>query len=303
MRRKINLEFIELLNIIDKQGSYASAAETLSKAPSAITYAIQKLESDLDIQLFQKKGSKVEMTPAAHVLLEEGRDILESTDILQQQVIETKSGWESEISIAVHTMLGIKYCLPVVKQLYELQPNINVTLREEALEGLWDNTINGKSDLTIGAEATPGYAIKGFDIIQLGHVHIHLVAATSHPLAQIDRTLTTDDIKPYRFVTTSNTGIRSRPDLTLSKRPPLQVPTMKDKLHAIVSGLGIGYLSDIAIDPYISTGDIVILPYAKDSSPFCSMLYLISKSSNQGKAKNWLLEKFRQKWGSVATIK
>ncbi|MCF6766073.1 LysR substrate-binding domain-containing protein [Thiotrichales bacterium 19S3-7] len=295
MRRKINLEVLELLDIIDKKGSFSSAAEALYKAPSAITYAIQKLEGDLNIQLFQKKGRQVEMTPAARVLLEKGRDILESVDLLQQRVIETDAGWEPKITIAVNTMLGVEYCFPEVKELYQIRPDIEITLREEALGGLWDNVINDQADLTIGAAGMPGHEVKGLDIVKIGHVNIHLVAAKDHPLAQLDRPITVNDIKHCRFVTNSNTGITPRPDITLSKKSALRVPTIQDKLHAIVDGLGIGFMPDISIKYFASKGEIVVLPYGKESVPLCSTLYLISKKSNQGKAKNWFVEKFRKK--------
>ncbi|MCF6775184.1 LysR substrate-binding domain-containing protein [Thiotrichales bacterium 19X7-9] len=295
MRRKINLEVLELLDIIDKRGSFSAAAEALFKAPSAITYAIQKLEGDLNIQLFQKKGRQVEMTPAARVLLEKGRDILDSVDLLQQTVIETDAGWEPKITVAVNTILGVEYCYPEIKELYQIRPDIEVTLHEEALGGLWDTVLNDQADLAIGAAGLPGHEVKGLDIIKIGHVNIHLVAAPDHPLAHLGRDLTVNDLINYRFVTNSNTGITPRPDIILSKKAALRVPTIQDKLHAIIDGLGIGFMPDISIKYFASKGEIVVLPYGKEGVPLCNTLYLLSKKSNQGKALNWLIEKNKQK--------
>lgn len=39
-----SFESIQILDTIDRRGRYAAAAEELNKVPSALSYAIQKLE-------------------------------------------------------------------------------------------------------------------------------------------------------------------------------------------------------------------------------------------------------------------
>jgi len=43
-RNPITIEVLEIIDAIDRRGSFAKAAEELNKAPSAISYGIQKLE-------------------------------------------------------------------------------------------------------------------------------------------------------------------------------------------------------------------------------------------------------------------
>jgi DNA-binding transcriptional LysR family regulator len=46
---RVNFDVLMILDALDRHGSFATAAESLYKTPAALSYMIQKLESDLDI--------------------------------------------------------------------------------------------------------------------------------------------------------------------------------------------------------------------------------------------------------------
>ncbi|WP_372809676.1 LysR family transcriptional regulator, partial [Litorivivens sp.] len=71
--RALTLEALEVLSAIERAGSFAAAAEQLHKVPSAVTYAVQKLAQELGVQLFNKEGRRAVMTPAARLLVAQGR--------------------------------------------------------------------------------------------------------------------------------------------------------------------------------------------------------------------------------------
>ena len=53
---KLTLDGLEVLDAIDRRGSFAAAAEELHRVPSAITYSVQQMEESLDIALFDRRG-------------------------------------------------------------------------------------------------------------------------------------------------------------------------------------------------------------------------------------------------------
>ena len=59
---KLSLEALEVIEAIDRKGSYAAAATALNRVPSAVSYTVQKLEQDLDVTLFQKEGRRAVLT-------------------------------------------------------------------------------------------------------------------------------------------------------------------------------------------------------------------------------------------------
>lgn len=55
MKYPITLDALEVLDAIDRKGSFSAAANELYRVPSAISYTIQKLEQELNVVLFRKE--------------------------------------------------------------------------------------------------------------------------------------------------------------------------------------------------------------------------------------------------------
>ncbi len=57
---------LDVLVILDalERGSFAAASAKLFKTPSALSYTIHRLESDLNIQLLDRSGHRARFTPA-----------------------------------------------------------------------------------------------------------------------------------------------------------------------------------------------------------------------------------------------
>lgn len=66
---KLSLESLVVLDAIVSKGSFAAAAESLFRVPSAITYTVRKLEQDLGVTLFNRSGHRAQLTPAGAELL------------------------------------------------------------------------------------------------------------------------------------------------------------------------------------------------------------------------------------------
>jgi len=64
---RLTLDALTVLDAIDRKGSFAAAAEELHRVPSAMTYAVQKLEEDLDALLFDRRGHRAQLTEAGRI--------------------------------------------------------------------------------------------------------------------------------------------------------------------------------------------------------------------------------------------
>src|SRR5690606_40300491 len=81
----ISLELFQILDAIDRRGSFAAAAEELGKVASALSYSIQKHEQALGVSLFVRAGRRSVFTPVGRLLLERGRAILGATASLADE--------------------------------------------------------------------------------------------------------------------------------------------------------------------------------------------------------------------------
>ena len=101
---KLSLDSLQILDAIDRRGSFAGAGKALHKVPSTISYTVAKLEEDLGVQLFDRVGPRAEPTEAGRALLDEGRHLLRAARELELRVRRVASGWETELTLAVDSV-------------------------------------------------------------------------------------------------------------------------------------------------------------------------------------------------------
>ena len=77
------LDVLMILDALEKEGSFAAASAKLYKTPSALSYTVHKLESDLNIQLLDRSGHRAKFTRTGKMLLEKGREVLHSVTRLK----------------------------------------------------------------------------------------------------------------------------------------------------------------------------------------------------------------------------
>src|SRR3546814_14876665 len=97
-------------------GSFAKAAEVLHRVPSAITYTVQKLESDLGVQLFDRSGKRAKLTDAGQALVERGRSLLREAESLENCVQRVAHGWELQLTLAIDEIVPLDPIFPLIAE-------------------------------------------------------------------------------------------------------------------------------------------------------------------------------------------
>ena len=181
-RNPISIEVLETLDAIERRGSFAKAAEELNKATSAISYAVQKLEEQLDIALFQRLGRRSVLTPAGRLILAEGRDILQTTRRLADKAKEVATGWEPRISIGLESLYSFPDFFNVINDFLQAFPTVEIDISECVLNGGWEALEQGRVDLLVGSPG-PVPSQKGYRSVAIGRAELVPVIAAKHALA------------------------------------------------------------------------------------------------------------------------
>src|SRR5215212_11492618 len=146
---KISFDGLQVLDAIDRKGSFAAAADDLHRVPSAITYSVRQLEDGLGVALFDRRGHRAVLTDAGRELLAEGRKLLEAAADLECRVQQVARGWEAELRIVVDTVIGLPKLYGVVEEFYAERTGTRLRLQQEVLAGVWDALAAGRADLAI----------------------------------------------------------------------------------------------------------------------------------------------------------
>jgi DNA-binding transcriptional LysR family regulator len=282
-RNPITIEVLETLDAIDRRGSYAKASEELNKATSAVSYAVQKLEEQLDIALFQRQGRRSVLTPAGQLILQEGRKILLATSRLANSAKEVATGWEPKIRVAMESTLNAPVLFKVLADFLEVHESIEVDLSESVLNGGWEALDQDRIELIVGVPG-PVPLQKGFRAIPIGDSDLIPVIATCHSqasLAQDAKALTEILPKLRRIITHDTSKFEiSRSEGLSSAGQTFYVQNIDQKLEAILAGIGIGHMPRTRIQRYLDSGELKELKLANISNHEYFMAW---KVSNKGK--------------------
>ncbi len=294
----INIESLQILDAIERRGSFAKAAEELNKATSALSYGVQKLEEQLGITVFERKGRRSVLTPPGRLILDEGRLILSATTALAQKAKELATGWEPKLRIAVESVFHYPQFFSVLNDFINAHPSLEVDICETVLSGGWEALDHDKVDLIVGAPG-PVPLQKGYRAMPIGQDSLIPVISAKHPLLHLTRNAETlkDALPQLRRIVTHDTAISevSRSAGLTSGKQVLYVQTMEQKVEAILAGLGIGHVPKYRIEAFLKSGQAFEL--ALHTYTIKSDVFLAWKISNKGKALHALSQMLSaQKW-------
>jgi DNA-binding transcriptional LysR family regulator len=286
---KLSLDALLVLDTIARKGSFAAAAEELHRVPSAITYTVQKLEQDLDVQLFDRSGHRARLTRAGEELLRDGRYLLRAASDIECRVQRIAKGWETELRIAHNDIIPSERLGSLLSSFYEEAPSTRLRFTAEILGGCWDALFSGRADLVIGApgDSPPetGAAVRPF-----GEVAFIFAVAPGHPLAGAEEPVPTTEVLRYRVVVAADTS-RSLAPWTAGLavgQDTLTVSTMQAKLEAQLHGLGVGFLPFNLARSALESGQLV-RKQVEDDTEKVTRLSLAWRSRDTGKALKWWL--------------
>ena len=295
---KLSLDALLTVDTIARRGSFAAAAKELFRVPSTISYTVAKLEEDLGVQLFERFGPRVALTEAGEELLKEGRYLLKAAGDLERRVRRVASGWETEFTIAIDSMLDPCALMPDVQAFYEVADQTRLRLLKEALSGTWEALLDRRADLLVGA-AGSGPSGGGYSAMPLATVSFAFVVAPGHPLAGIDRALSKADLAACRAVSVSDSArqLQARTVGLLFGQDTLAVPDMQTKYDYQRAGLGFGFLPEPWVREDVAEGRLVIKTV--DEPKPDETLHLAWRTGEEGAALAWW--KARMRDGATVT--
>lgn len=303
---RLNLDSLEVLDAVERKGSFAAAAEELNRVPSAVTYQIQKLEQDLDVLLFDRRGHRAVLTAAGRELLVDGRRLLRAAGELEYRIKRIATGWEPELRIAIDTIVPFATVLPLIDRFDQFcvekkATHTRLRMTSEVLGGPWDALVAGRADLAIGA---PGDAPSGSRIRTRLLAEVEMVFAVSpdHPLASAAEPLGADLVRSHRIVAVADTSRGSAPRTIglMEGQDTLTVPDMPGKLAAQIAGLGCGWLPRFLVSQHVAAGALRIKTVKEPRAAV--PVHIAWTSERPGNALAWWLNTLDDgRWAATLT--
>jgi DNA-binding transcriptional LysR family regulator len=266
---RISLEqWRSLLAVVDA-GGYAQAAEVLHKSQSAVTYAVQRIEAQLGVKAFEVVGRKAHLTPTGEVLYRRAKALMEEASALEGAAGSLAAGWESELRLAVEIIFPTWLLLQCFARFAEERPRIRIELYESVLSGTEESLLQRKVDLAICSQVPPGFV--GDPLMRLRFI---AAAHPEHPLHQLGRELTVQDLRKYRHLIIRDTGSQRRSGTSLGAEQSWTVSHKATSIHAAGMGLGFAWFPEETVRSELERGALKPLPLREGGERWAD-LYLV----------------------------
>ncbi len=290
---KLSLDALQILDAIDRRGSFAAAGKALHKVPSTISYTVAKLEEDLGVQLFDRVGPRAHLTPAGEALLEEGRHLLRAARELEMRVRRVASGWEAELTVAVDSMFAPALLAEDVRAFNAVAEQTRMRLVTESLSGTWEALLDRRADLLVGA-AGEGPSGGGYVVEPMGVVRFVFAVSPSHPLAAAPEPLGREQLATHCAIAVADSARRLLPRTVglLMGQETVTVPDMVSKFRLQCAGLGFGFLPEPYVQQAVREGRLVI-KQVEEPKPD-ETFWLAWRTGEEGAALRWWRERMQR---------
>jgi DNA-binding transcriptional LysR family regulator len=236
----MELRHLFTFQTIVKEGSFLKAAEKLQYAQSTITLHIQQLEAELGVQLFVRRGKRVQLTEAGRALEEQAEHLLARARALQQAMEDVVAGQAGQLRVgAIEPMASLRLA-PLVARYCLAHPQVNMILEVGSKQSLSQRVADGALDVAV----CPPPAQPGLDFEFLFQEEMALLLPENHPLT-MRQALEREELNDERLLLTGDGCVyREFLDAELLRRGiSVSANVSVGSLHALVrlvqEGLGI----------------------------------------------------------------
>lgn len=296
---RVSLDQWRMFQSVVDAGSYARAAEQLHRSQSSLSYAINKLQRQLGVEVFAIEGRKSQLTPAGTALLRHARQLLKDADELQALAGHLKRGWEPEVRLVVDVIFPNELLLDALRRFEPIAGSSRVQLLEVVLSGADEALVSGQADLAIGAFVPPGFL--GEQLIEIEFV---AVAAPVHPLHRAKRPLTLKDLTRERQFVVRDSGITMKRDTGwLGAEQRWTVSQMATSLAMVRGGMGFAWLPRHMVAEYLANGELKPLPLQRGGTRKAALHLIVAKPDEAGPAACELARILRDVVNASATAK
>src|SRR5260221_10942286 len=170
-----------LISVVDS-GGYEKAAEALARSQSSVTYAVQKLQSQLGVKAFEVKGRKAVLTPTGEFLYRRARALVEEAAATERAVRKLSAGWEAEIGLAIEVLFPTWLLLQCLERFGTESPQTRIELIESVLSGTTEALLQGRAQLAIAGIVPQG--VVGETLVPIRFLLVAHPSHAPHPLGR-----------------------------------------------------------------------------------------------------------------------
>jgi DNA-binding transcriptional LysR family regulator len=260
---KYTLRQLEIFLEVAKQESMSKAAKTLYMSQSAISAALQSLEKNYQTRLFDRIGKSLKLSGIGQALRPQAQLLLTHAQQFDQALLQ--QGDAGNISVGASLTIGNYLAVEYLTQYRTLNPEAKVDFEVASTPEVVAMVLNFDADIGL-VEAEVRHP--DLTVTPWRDDKMKVFCSKNHPLAKTKALSKTDISRASWVLREPSSGARQTFDLAIKKlKVPiniyLELTHNEAIMRAVETGIGIGCLSEIALESALQRGDLVELALPK----------------------------------------
>lgn len=249
-------------NAVAEHLSVREAARRLNVASSAVSRQITQLEEALGLQLFERDGRSLRLSPAGEILYSHSRRLAERLNLAVRELEMLRGLRIGTVRIAAVESVGLAFLPQLISDFGAQYPRLQIEVRVASSADVIARLVDESVDVGFGFLTAPNPQI---DIALRRDVRIGAVMRADHPLAAAGELTLEDCLDHPLAVASPEISIRGVIEPFLQRSLPALPPMVEvDSIRMLVElarrGRYVSIMTPIGAHAEIGAGELVFRP-------------------------------------------
>lgn len=286
----ISLRQLEVFVSIAATGTVRAAAERLHVTQPAISMALAELERQLATTLFNRERGRLYLSLQGKELLPQAQEILERVHDLEHYAEDQSGSLRGELRLGASNTIGNYLVGDLLGEFVTLHPQVSLHLTVENTHDIIQHLLHHELDV---ACIEGPFNHPQLELLPWRDDFLTVCAAPDDPLA-VRSSLEPDDFLDAKWILREpGSAMRILAEQALTSLPPgqifLELGQVESIKQAVIAGLGISWLPEVATVDAIASGRLVRL-----DAPFLQLKRRFSVVVHQSRYHSAVLKAFLQ---------
>ena len=297
----LTLDQMRVLIAVAEAGSFSAAARKLGRVQSAVSQAIQAMETTLGVSLFDRSTKTPKLTDAGAAIVADARLIVNGAKALRARAQSIAEDVEAELTLAVDPMFPMPLLIKSLESLRGAFPTLPATLFTEGLGG-------AEQTLREGAARMALFPIRGvppadFDTEFLTTIELVPVVAADHPLAREPEPVRREALEAHvQLVLTGRTAFAQALRGGIVSPHVWRFADLGTRLEFLLAGFGWCNMPRHLIEEHVRAGRLKRLAFGDAERAEFRFYSAHERGRAPGRAERWLIADLRERLKSCPGV-
>lgn len=259
----MDMKWLKTFIVAAKYENFRKASEDLFLTQPVVTKHIKRLENELHIELFERVGKAISLTPAGYMFLGSAKEIIDKYERAMEEFDGWRQGYNCKLTIAVAPQIAASILPSFLRSFMDYYPNIEV-----------ESVSLGKADIGL-TRMKPIQTNVSYQTI-----HRDPVIMVAPNAIEIEHYIEEEMLKRYRLLTNNHPAywddLLSEINRVYPNVRTLPVTQMEITKRFIEKGLGVSYLPLSMVQEELNRKQMIEVEHRYITLPI-SYTYVVTK--------------------------